>query len=141
MISYSGSTFRPRIVVWVVYLPFALAPFLTTGCGQPSDTVTVQGDVTFRGKAISKGSVTFYPETGRPANAPILDGAYQAELRPAEYVVTISISQPLPPGFKEGDPEPPPKLELPPVYTIPGMSTLKATVTPDQNDPIDFVLE
>jgi hypothetical protein len=110
----SGSTFLPRIVVWLVHLHLAPALLLTTGCGQPSDTVTVQGNVTYRGKAIAKGSVTFYPDTGRPTNAPILDGAYQTVLRPGEHVVTVSVSRPLPPGFKEGDPEPPPEIELPP---------------------------
>jgi hypothetical protein len=112
------------------------------GCGESSTTETVSGTVTYRGAPLPNGSVTFFPTSGRPVNVPrASDGAYTAELEPGEYSVTVSYTEPLPPGFKEGDPVPPPKIVLPAEYTTSARSTLKATVTPDHDQPIDFTLE
>jgi hypothetical protein len=53
----------------------------------------------------------------------------------------VTVGAELPPGFKEGDLMPPPKVALPPEYTTLAKSTLQATVTPNQSEPIDFALE
>jgi hypothetical protein len=113
-----------------------------TGCGESSDEVSVQGRVTLRGQPLPNGSVTFYPTTGRPVNAPISgDGAYSAQLLPGEYAVTVSYTEPLPEGFTEGDPTPKPKFVLPPEYTTRARSRLTATVSDDSEAPINFDLK
>jgi hypothetical protein len=112
------------------------------GCGQKSDRVSVDGQITYRGAPVPKAAVTFFPNNGRPVTAPVSDqGQYQIELLPGDYVATVNLSTELPPGFKEGDPIPPPKIVLPPVYTTRAKSPLKATVSASQSEPIDFALE
>jgi hypothetical protein len=115
---------------------------VATGCADSSDAGSVHGRVTFRGQPLPNGSVTFFPTSGRPINAPLgADGAYIAQLPPGEYVVTVSYSEPLPPGFKEGDPTPRPKFVLPPEYTTRASSKLMATVSEDSDEPISFELK
>jgi hypothetical protein len=47
----------------------------------------------------------------------------------------------VPQGYKEGDPLPSPKIVLPEEYASRMKSTLKPTVKPEQNDPINFDLK
>jgi hypothetical protein len=115
---------------------------VASGCGDASNTVSVDGQVTYAGSALPGGSVTFFPTSGRPVNAPIAsDGNYNIEVAPGDYVVTVTYSEPLPPGYKEGDPIPAPKIELPAEYSTRAKSTLSATVAADQSEPIDFELK
>jgi hypothetical protein len=112
------------------------------GCGASSDTVSVSGNVSYRGEPLPGGAITFFPAAGRPVTAPISDdGEYSAELPPGEYVVVVNVSTELPPGYQEGDPLPPPKVVLPPEYTTRVRSTLKATVTADLDEAVDFALK
>jgi len=60
---------------------------------------------------------------------------------PGDYSITVDLANPLPPGFKEGDPIPPPKFKLPEEYTVRGKSSLKATIKPGQNEPLNFELK
>lgn len=111
------------------------------GCGKSSTTVAVHGRVLFRGEPLTSGSVTFFPARGRPGNAPLsADGNFNIKVEPGEYIVTVSASEPLPPGFKEGDPMPKPKFVLPDQYTTRTKSTLKVTVTSDISSPLEFKL-
>jgi hypothetical protein len=112
------------------------------GCRESSNTVSVHGSVTYRGKALTNAALMFFPATGRPTSVVISsDGNYSAELPPGDYVVTVNVGADLPPGYKEGDPLPPPKFILPDEYTSRAKSTLQATVAADQSAPIDFELE
>lgn len=112
------------------------------GCGAESSMVGVSGKVVHQGQSLPGGSVTFFPTAGRPVNAPLsTEGAYSVELEPGEYVVTVNYTEPLPAGFKEGDPLPSPKFVLAPEHSIRARSTLKATVAADQSEPIDFQLK
>jgi hypothetical protein len=112
------------------------------GCGQSSNTVSVSGNVSYKGQPISKSALAFYPQIGRPTIAPTSDdGAYSTDLAPGDYVVTINLSAEVPPGYKEGDPLPPPKIVLPREYTIRTNSKLTASVSADQSEPIDFALQ
>ncbi|MCI0331891.1 MAG: carboxypeptidase-like regulatory domain-containing protein [Planctomycetes bacterium] len=120
----------------------AAATLGAIGCGQASDSVTLEGKVTYQGEPLKHGSVTFFPAAGRPVNAGLsTDGSYSIELSPGEYVVAVSYTEPLPAGYREGDPVPPPKFVLPPKYATRARSTLTATVAADQEAPIDFKLE
>jgi hypothetical protein len=113
-----------------------------TGCGKKSNGVHVTGRVTYQGNPVSDAVLTLFPATGRPISASLSEqGNYEAELPPGDYVATVNIGTRLPPGYKEGDPLPPPKIVLPDQYTIRAKSTLKATVAADQSGPIDFELK
>jgi hypothetical protein len=128
-----------------VFLLGCLFPYCVlavTGCGEKSNTLAVRGKVAYQGKPLASGAISFYPEKGQPVFATLSpDGDYQIELGPGEYAVTIAASNPLPPGFEEGDVPPPPKFVLPEKYSILAKSTLTAKVLPDQSEPIDFRLE
>jgi hypothetical protein len=120
---------------------FLLLPFVS-GCGDASRSVPVGGTVSYRGEPLAGASITFFPASGRPIYASTSEnGAYRAELAPDDYIATVRFVGKLPPGYKEGDPIPPPKLVLPPQYTTRAKSALRATVAPDQSEPIDFTLE
>jgi hypothetical protein len=85
--------------------------------------------------------LTFFPTAGRPVAVAVIEGKYEAELMPGDYIAVVDLAAELPPGFKEGDPVPPPKLVLPEHYTTRAKSRLKATVAADQEAPIDFDLK
>jgi hypothetical protein len=50
---------------------------LTVGCGGKKATVT--GKVSYGGKTVPYGTVTFHPEKGQPVTVPIEDGVYTAK--------------------------------------------------------------
>jgi hypothetical protein len=120
----------------------ALMFFVGAGCGKSDDTVAVHGRVSYRGEALNRGSVTFVPAKGRPVNTPLREGGrYEARLAPGDYTVAVSVSEPLPPGYKEGDPIPPPKIVLPAEYTTIAKSKLAASVSQEGSQAIDFELD
>jgi hypothetical protein len=109
------------------------------GCSESSSTIAVHGTVSYRGQPITSGAVTFFPESGRPTTVSLTDeGEYAAELPAGEYRVTVNVGVVLPPGWKEGDPVPPQKLQLPVQYTTQARTPLKANVTADDRQPVDF---
>jgi hypothetical protein len=125
-------------------LPAAIALVIivgVVGCGESSSTVAVHGNVTYQANPLA-GSVTFFPTSGRPVNTALAaDGTYEVELEPGDYTVTVNYTEPLPPGFKEGDPMPKPKIILPPEYSTRAQSKLSASVAEDQAEPINFDLQ
>jgi hypothetical protein len=62
-------------------MPSALLAGLVCGCGpkeEHPETVPVQGKVTYKGKPVPKGTVTFQPDAGQPSAGEIQpDGTYQ----------------------------------------------------------------
>ena len=129
-----------------------ILPFL--GCGESlPTTIPVRGRVTWQGKPVPMGTVTFQPtETGpgaplRPAVAEIApDGTYQLSCfrthdgaMPGEYVVTIRASTP--PPMEAGVPRP--RWLLPPKYANAGTSGLSRTIPADAEGELvmDFDLK
>jgi hypothetical protein len=69
---------RTLVSGWHAYPLLIGCGLLLAGCG-PSrpETAMVAGHVTFRGKAVDSGRITFYPAQGRPATGAIAsDGTY-----------------------------------------------------------------
>ncbi len=113
-----------------------------TGCGKSIGDVSVHGLVSYRGEPLSSASLTFFPESGRPITAPISDqGEYDLKLLPGNYSVIVNVGAPLPPGFKEGDPVPPPKIVLPPQYTTQVKTPLKIVVGEESEGPTNFEIK
>jgi hypothetical protein len=111
------------------------------GCQKTNGTVAVKGHVNYKGAPLSAGLLTFYPTSGRTTGAAISGGSYTSELMPGDYTVTVSVAPELPPGFSEKDTPPPVKTVLPETYTNRAKSTLKASVSRAQSEPIDFDLK
>jgi hypothetical protein len=67
-------------------LPFAL------GCGPDLKLADVSGTITFEGKPVEKGAITFFPIAGNAptAGASIVDGEYKAQVPFGEMKVAIS---------------------------------------------------
>ncbi len=120
---------------------FLLLAIIAPGCKKSSDAVPVHGRASYQGEPLANASVTFFPKSGRPVGAAILNGEYKTELTPDEYTVALDVAPEFPKGFKEGDPLPQPKVTLPEEYTSRSKSTLKATVKAGQSEPIDFDLK
>jgi hypothetical protein len=111
------------------------------GCQKSDGAVAVKGHVNYKSAPLNSGTLTFFPTNGRAVGAAISRGNYTAELAPGEYTVAVSVAPELPPGFKETDTPPPPKIVLPETYTSRAKSTLKANVGQKQAEPIDFDLK
>ena len=106
---------RIKVVACLLWCSVSLGLFALHGCG-PDDglgkRLPVSGTVTYKGKPVAKGSVSFVPEdpnVGRPATGTIEDGAYRMTtltpddgVIPGKYRVTIGASDvdlaQLPPG-------------------------------------------
>src|SRR5262245_41693700 len=107
---------------------------ILSGCGGSSGGIDVSGNITYRGKPVGEGDIAFFPASGNPIGALVDSGGnYEVALPPGEYRVIIGKSNPFPPGWKEGDPQPPPKDPLPPKYAEPTTTELKATVSDAQS--------
>jgi hypothetical protein len=130
-----------RLALSVQYATFLGLAIVTCGCSERSNTVQVQGQVIYRGEPLDSAGITFYPQKDRPVTGVVSQGAYAVDLAPGDYDVTITVGSEIPPGFKEGDTVPPPKVALPDEYTLRAKSTLKATVAAGQSEPIDFDLK
>jgi hypothetical protein len=59
-----GSTLRAAAGILIVAIALALAP---AGCSREPKIARVNGKVTYRGQLVTTGTITFYPESGRPA--------------------------------------------------------------------------
>jgi hypothetical protein len=75
------------------YAACCLLPLSLLGCARKTDgAVDIHGKVSFQGKAIEKGTVSFVPEDGR-SNAVVADiknGQYSVRLGPGGKKVQIS---------------------------------------------------
>jgi hypothetical protein len=144
-VGFAGRSFGPCWLVSQESYWCILGVIVVIGassCKKSSGVIPVHGRVAYRGEALKSARITFFPSTGRPVTAGVSQGEYETEIPPGDYTVVINIGTELPPGFKEGDPlPPPPKIVLPPQYSTRALSTLKATVKSGQDQPIDFDLK
>jgi hypothetical protein len=113
------------------------------GCGDSSGTVPVSGRISLRGQPLKNASITFFPMTGRPVTVSILDGDYNTELVPGDYVLAVTTAIDMPQGYgrTHWNQVPPQPIELPAEHSSRATSKLKATVLAEQAEPISFDLQ
>ena len=73
----------------------AVTALAITGCG--ARTYKVTGAVTWQGKEVEDGQITFFPEDGNlhPTTAKIVNGRYEARVPPGRCKVEISAQRDL----------------------------------------------
>lgn len=119
-----------------------LAIPVCSGCGKRGDGEAISGTVQLNGQPLPNAALFFYPESGRTITVPVdAYGNYFVQLAPGTYKVTISVGAELPPGWKEGDSIPPPRVKIPPQYGQRVNTPLAATVVEGHRDPIDFEIK
>jgi hypothetical protein len=133
-----------RAVVFAIAVGILTAG--TVGCSSGPATSPVKGKVTFQGKPVAEGTVTFLnPTEGGAAEAQInKDGSYtfQGGVLPGEYLVVITPLMHIvdtDPG--KSPPAPMEKLapDIPPKYRQQGTTKLRASVKPGPNEfPFDM---
>ena len=142
---------RDRLRGPVVFLPGVLALFLAGGCGDRyGGRRAVSGTVTFQGKPLDQGSITFVPaspDLSTQSGAGIRDGHYQIPraqgLVPGKYKVSISSGDPGTPADPSAGPPGPSgnyssKERIPPRYNV--RSTLEVEVQKGGPNEFDFTI-
>lgn len=119
-----------------------VASLLTAGCGNDYDAF-VTGRVTLAGAPLTRGTVSFMPQSaGPPASGSIAaDGIYELRTGRAEsissgpYIVTVTANEPPTQAQGEdGGPLPLGKAITPRWYADPATSGLAYTVKPGKNE-------
>jgi hypothetical protein len=113
------------------------------GCGESADTAPVTGTVTVEGEPLAGGLVSFFPSGGGRAINGTVDasGAYSVELPTGNYTVIAQASTQLPEGWQEGDPVPPPAVQVPLRYRQPTSSPWSLSVEGTEPVEEDFQSE
>src|SRR5262245_46890302 len=120
---------------------------LFAGCSSRPKTAPVRGTVTFNGKAVPNGTITFLPQSGPSASGELAkDGTYTLTTSrkgdgavPGKYKVIIVAMQDMGDRLPEArSPLPPPI--IPEKYSSVATTDLRATVE-DQENVLDFKLE
>lgn len=81
-----------------VFLALASVALLMTGCGGGSQGVTVSGTVTYDGKPVPQGSITFAPADGKGASVggEIRNGQFTVTgVPPGEKIVSVTGGEPI----------------------------------------------
>ena len=124
-----------------VNLALAMLAAIILGCSSGPPTGTVKGKVTFKGKPVAEGLVTFInPNEGGAAEGYLnKDGTYQVVNRVVvgEYQVIITPLTEIVdthPGKTPPSPVEKAAPDIPKKYRTPGTSPLKATVKAGENE-------
>ena len=116
-----------------------LLMLLSAGCAKQNGSA-VTGTVTYVGKPLTTGAVTFQPIVAGPIAVGDIqsDGSFTLQtgseigLQPGEYLATVVATGPIPEATP-ADPMPLPKLLVPARYGDVNTSGLKYTITPGPN--------
>lgn len=127
---------------WVGIVTYVLLLMLAAkGCDSGPPTGRVKGKVTFKGKPVTEGLVTFLnPKEGGAAEAYLTpDGSYAVSnpVVVGEYLVVItplSVVVDTDPGKTPPSPVEKPAPDIPKKYRTPGTSPLKANVQAGENE-------
>lgn len=130
---------RPLPVIARLAAAMAL-PVLLLGCSSGPETGDVAGTVTFKGKAVKEGRVTFLnPKEGGAAESEIgPDGRYSiSKVLVGEYLIVVtplSVIMDTDPGKSPPAPVEKQAPDIPRKYRQEGTTPLKYTVKPGSND-------
>jgi hypothetical protein len=110
---------------------------VVVGCSGPS-THKVSGRVSWEGKDVEDGQITFLPEDGKlhPATAKIVNGRYETRVPPGRMRVEISAQRDL--GFNTAMHQNVKQSYIPPEYHA--LSKLTFDVQPNDDNTADFHL-
>jgi hypothetical protein len=130
---------RYRPAMYILFL------ICVTGCGSTNGLVSVTGKVTYQGKSLDHGSITFVSRTSRQATGEIERGeivgvttiAADDGIAAGEYLVAIT-SRDRSEQYKNSMTAP---SVIPLRYADILTSDLKATVQPNHNNVLQFDLE
>lgn len=150
------------LAAWALFMILTGAACCSIGCGgSRSDMVPVSGKVTYEGKVVTEGTITFYPVAGgRPSTGPIgSDGNYKlSSVEPGDgamlgdHKVAIEARKVVSSGpviktfedelSQDGSLPKAPKIIwlVPETYSTPDTSDLTATVK-DETNKINFDIE
>jgi len=114
----------------------AVAALAVAGCGAPTYKVT--GSVTWHGKDVEDGQITFLPEDGNlhPTTAKIVNGRYEARVAPGRVKVEISAQRDL--GYNTAMHQNVKESYIPAEYHA--LSKLAIEVQPNDGNVADFHL-
>jgi hypothetical protein len=101
-----------------------------TSCAKHVQEAEVVGTVTVAGKPLTRGLVNLIPDNGGPpvGGAVSSDGSFRFKVPLGSYRGTVVAEPQLPSGWKEGEPLPPLKLDVPEKYSSPITSGIVATI-------------
>lgn len=68
--------------------PWLAVVLLVAGCGRESHPLS--GTVSFDGKPVADGYITFFPTAGTSRGTPIQSGQYELDVPPGEYRVLVT---------------------------------------------------
>ncbi len=119
----------------IVLLALA-ATTLLSGCSGGNSTAPVSGEVTYKGQPLEQGTITLYPEKGRPVSGRIEKGKIvdvttitpNDGAAPGNYDVAIESRE------KTSDMYAKPKSFIPARYGVAKQSGLKAEIKSGRND-------
>jgi hypothetical protein len=125
-------------------LPCCLLALALSACSQKPDSMAIRGQVTFQGKPLEKGTVSFTPENGasNAVVAAIKDGRYAVSLSPGPKRVQISSMKTV--GKQQvmvgGEPRTVDAMRetIPEQYNA--KSSLRIDVSAESNKDFDFIL-
>jgi hypothetical protein len=137
-----------RVTCWTLLLITGCLA-VSGGCGPTSSRRAVKGTVTYQGKPLENGTITFQTTTAPPAMAggsPIKDGKYEIPadkgLEPGTYRVLISAAGPPAKqtvAERAAGASPRASEVIPAKYNA--ESTLTAEITSGGSAPVDFALD
>ncbi|HEV3238710.1 MAG TPA: hypothetical protein VGZ25_17105 [Gemmataceae bacterium] len=140
---------RLSLLLTIVLIAIGLMP----GCrDKDAGCTSVQGHVSYNGKALTRGTIVFTADCDRGGNGDMVcgeikpDGSYflkaktQEGMEPGWYRVTI-LALEAPSTFGDGDNPGEPRSLLPDKYRDPNLSGLAVEVMPHQANIKDFDLE
>lgn len=129
----------------IILIPVGLLLGSLAGCGGAGPTThTVSGQVTYRDKPVTTGTVMFYPEKGPAATSTIdSNGRYQLQAVAGRHRVSIIAQPPLPDDFNPDNLPPgwsPPTSLVPEKFNRPSTSGVTVSVQPDGLNEVDLIL-
>lgn len=121
-----------------LYIAFVLA---IVGCSNSGDP-QITGVVSYEGKKITSGVINFLPKDGgQPLGGPIqAEGTFSCSIPPGEYTVLISAPAAVPEGWKDGDPVPIGRPQVPLKYASRATSDLQTHITAETKE-LNFSLK